>query len=73
MLTLMVFLFIAFSIICGVFGLVFKITFQLFKWIFLGVLAIVGMVFIFAFAVPVLIILPFAAVIYFIFYAIAYV
>ncbi len=72
MLTLMVFLFIIFSIICGVFGLVFKITFQLFKWIFLGVLAIVGMVFIFAFAVPVLIILPIAAVIYFIFCAIAH-
>ena len=73
MITIMLFLFAIFSIICGIFGLVFKITFEIFKWLFLAVLAIIGFVFIFAFAVPALFIIPIAAVIYFIFYAIAHV
>lgn len=49
-------------LIGAIIGLVFKLTFTMLKWIFMGILSIGGVVLFFAFAVPLLIVVPVVAI-----------
>lgn len=49
-------------ILGAIIGLMFKLTFTMLKWIFMGILSIGGVVLFFAFAVPLLIIVPAVAI-----------
>lgn len=49
-------------LIGAIIGLMFKLTFTMLKWIFMGILSIGGVVLFFAFAVPLLIVVPVVAI-----------
>ena len=56
--------FIGFYVFFGMLGLVFKITFGLFKWIFLFVLSIGTGILVLGMAIPLFVIVPIAIILY---------
>lgn len=57
-------LFVVLSLLGSVLGVALKLTFTLFKWVFLAAVSIAAFLFTTLFAVPLLLILPVAAAVY---------
>lgn len=70
MLTLLIIFGILYAV-GGALGIVFKVAYHLFKWVFLAALVIGAGIFVVAFAVPVLFILPLAVVLFLLFCGVA--